>query len=245
MDAIGHAIIFNQSGNSLRKCCQSGSHYSCSACQCFAFYAFLESPDSKTALDRLRDRLDEIDVRSFRSETWIVTQAASFFLDRVPIQAVYELNQMPGTRIYETGLLLRIGFHSEHIRHFQPDRPLAFRIVRIARKQLGRVDPVRSIEDNGKLSGHYAQIGGIGHYAPAAVSAHHSGTAVRIEEHHLEILGLASFKEHHSISTEPQMPVAQMTYLVRIEDEKSVPVVSQQEIVASSVIFIKFLQHII
>jgi hypothetical protein len=47
-----------------------------------------------------------------------------------------------------------------------------------------------------------AEVIGEGHYAAAAVTAHHAARAIRIKERHLEIAALGGQKHHHAVCLE-------------------------------------------
>ena len=99
---------------------------------------------------------------------------------------------MPCAGVQEESVVFGIFFNTFNIPHLETDHTgsVGSEILRIAQNDSG-VEPVRSLELDGEITGYDSKVGGKGDNAAPAVAAHHSAASIRIVEDHPEVFALA------------------------------------------------------
>ena len=137
---------------------------------------------------------------------------------------------MPGPGIQEEFLRTQL-LHEGNILHRQADR-LGIPIL----QQPGFMRTVRRLEPEIR----HPEVSGESHDAPAAVATHHAAGTVRVVVLHRKSPVTATrSQQHHPVGPEAEVAVAQTADLAGIQQDASVPVVGQQEIVAGAMVLIK------
>ena len=82
-----------------------------------------------------------------------------------------------------------------------------------------------------------------GHDAAASIAAHHAAGSVRVVIHHAEVISVAGLQQHQAVGSDAVATVAKPCDLLRRQSQRAVAVVSNQEIISRTLIFIECHHH--